>query len=54
MHKERYPWSHDKEEIMKKLIDFEQADGDFDPICMKNKYWELIKLDILEIVKSEK
>lgn len=52
LHKERYPWTHDKAEILKKLIEFEQADDDFDPICMKNKYWELIKLDILETVKE--
>lgn len=52
LHKERYPWSHDKREIIKKLIEFEQVDGDFDPVCMKNKYWELIKLDILETVKE--
>jgi len=53
LHKERNPWSHDTEEILKKLIEFEQADGDFDPRCMKNKHWELIKLDILETVKGE-
>ncbi|MDO8951759.1 MAG: nucleotidyl transferase AbiEii/AbiGii toxin family protein, partial [Draconibacterium sp.] len=41
-HEVRYPWSHIKEEILKKLVVFEQADSDFDPICLKNKYWELI------------
>lgn len=52
-HQERYPWTHNKDEILEKLLKFEQADGDFDPICLKNKHWELIKLDILEIVKDK-
>ena len=53
LHKERHPWPHDKEKILKKLIEFEQVDGDFDPLCLKNKHWELIMPDILETVKGE-
>lgn len=51
-YKKRYPFSHTKEEIILKLIDFEIADSDFDPICLKDKYWELIKLDIEESIES--
>lgn len=48
LHQERYPYSHDRDETVKHLVQFEDADNDFDPICMKHKYWELIKLDIHE------
>ena len=48
LHKERYPYSHDSNQILKSFTQFEGADMDFDPLCLKHKYWELIKLDILE------
>jgi len=46
----RYPYGHTSEEIISKLIDFNEADSDLDPICLRHKYWELIKLDIEETV----
>lgn len=52
LHKERYPYSHDANEIIKSFTQFEGADVDFDPICLKHKYWELIKLDIIEKVNE--
>lgn len=52
LHKERYPYSHDENEIIKSFTLFEGADVDFDPICLKHKYWELIKLDIIEKVNE--
>ncbi len=51
-YEKRYPYSHSKEEIVKKLTDFNMADTDFDPICLKGKHWELIKLDIVESVEN--
>ncbi|SHF46569.1 Nucleotidyl transferase AbiEii toxin, Type IV TA system [Salegentibacter echinorum] len=48
----RHPYSYTADEIIFKMTDFEEADSDFDPICLKNKYWELIKLDIEEAVAS--
>lgn len=48
LHQERYPYSHNRGEVIKQLVQFEDADNDFDPICLKHKYWELIKLDIHE------
>lgn len=30
------------------FIDFERADEDFTPMCLKGKHWELIKLDFVE------
>ncbi|MGQ1788129.1 MULTISPECIES: nucleotidyl transferase AbiEii/AbiGii toxin family protein [unclassified Saccharicrinis] len=49
-YEKRYPYNHSKEEIINKLTDFSTADTDLDPICLKEKYWELIKLDIEESV----
>ena len=49
-HKERYPYSHEKELIISKLSDFALADDDFDPECLKGKHWELIKLDFLQLM----
>ncbi|MBP2833861.1 nucleotidyl transferase AbiEii/AbiGii toxin family protein [Aquimarina sp. U1-2] len=49
----KYPYGHSKDELIKKLTDFTEADTDFDPICLRNKYWELVKLDIEETVKDE-
>ncbi len=49
-YKKRYPYGHKKEEILSKLTNFQLADNDLDPICLKGKYWELIKLDIEEAI----
>lgn len=55
LHKERYPYSHNKKMIIKNFTDFSKADQDFDPICLKGKYWELIKLDLIDFVgKTDK
>jgi len=54
LHQERYPYTHDQEIIMNNLINFELADDDFDPICLKGKYWEFIKEDIIDVVKNYK
>lgn len=28
------------------------ADNDFDPVCLKSKYWEVIKLDMMDFVND--
>ena len=53
LHKERYPYAHNEKEILSNFSNFEQADTDFDPICLKGKYWEIIKLDILEALEKK-
>jgi len=53
LHRKRYEYSHDKELIIRNLTDFSQADDDFDPICLRGKYWEFIKEDIIEAVNRE-
>jgi hypothetical protein len=51
-YKKRYPFGHSPEEMKRKLTAFQTADDDLDPICLKGKYWELIKLDITEAVEN--
>lgn len=53
LHEERYPYSHNEKEILANFQNFEQADTDFDPICLKGKYWEVIELDILEALEAK-
>jgi len=48
-HQKRYPFSFDKKMLKEKLIDFSGADEDFDPVCMRGKHWELIKLDMMDL-----
>ncbi|AFD07869.1 nucleotidyl transferase AbiEii/AbiGii toxin family protein [Solitalea canadensis] len=48
LHKIRYPYSHDRLLILNNLKDFEQAESDFNPTCLRGKYWEIIKLDFAE------
>lgn len=52
LHQERYPYNHNRAELLTNFTRFEQADNDFDPICLKGKYWELIKLDIMEALEK--
>jgi hypothetical protein len=51
-HEQRYPYTHDKDLIIKNFTNFDQADDDFDPICFKGKYWEFIKEDFEEKFKN--
>jgi hypothetical protein len=48
LHKQRYPHGHDEKVIRENFLDFERADEDFTPICLRGKHWELIKLDFVE------
>ncbi len=50
----RYPDNFNREEIIKGLTNFETAEYEFTPICFKDKVWEIIKLDIEELVKDSK
>lgn len=52
-HEQRYPYTHDKDLIIRNFIDFDQADYDFDPICYKGKFWEFIKEDFEEKIKNK-
>jgi len=50
-YEKRYPYSLTKKEIITQLTFFDNADEDFEPICLRNKYWELIKLDFEEKIR---
>jgi predicted nucleotidyltransferase component of viral defense system len=52
LHERRYPYSHDKDVLLKNLINFDFADNDLNPICLKGKYWEFIKDDFQEIISE--
>lgn len=52
LHEKRYPYNHNRELILQNLISFKQADYDFDPICLRGKYWQFIKEDIEEAVRQ--
>jgi len=52
LHEERYPYTHDPYEILRNFTNFKTADNDFEPICLKGKYWELIKLDFVEAIET--
>lgn len=48
----RYPYEHSKEEIKVAMQNFNSADGDFEPECLKGNHWELVKLDIVEWIEN--
>lgn len=54
LHQQRHPYEHNEAAILENLINFDAADKDFEPICLRNKYWEAIKLDFIELVQDYK
>ena len=46
----RYPYNHCKKHLEKQILNFDEAENDPDPKCLKGHYWELIKLDIEEMM----
>lgn len=54
LHDSKYPYNHDESLILENLTNFLKADDEPDPKCLKGKYWELVKLDIVEVVENYK
>lgn len=52
LHEKRYPYTHDRQLLLSKFTDFSEADDDFEPDCLRGKYWEFIKLDLIELIKE--
>ncbi|GAA4196729.1 hypothetical protein GCM10022289_02900 [Pedobacter jeongneungensis] len=52
LHQKRYPYNHNPLLIQKNMTNFGSADEDPDPICLKGKHWELIKLDLIIFLES--
>lgn len=50
LHEQRYPYTHDRSLLIEKFTDFSHADNDFEPLCLRGRHWELIKLDIIELI----
>lgn len=50
LHEQHYPYVHDRNLLIEKFTDFEDADDDFEPDCLKGKVWEFVKLDLVEFV----
>jgi hypothetical protein len=48
LHEKRFPYNHDRLHILKQFTNFENADKDFNPVCLKGKHWELIRYEIAE------
>lgn len=53
LHRERYPYTHEEEYIRKGFVDFRKADDEPDPVCLFEKYWELIKLDMVDFSSQQ-
>lgn len=51
LHEKRHKYTHEREEMKRKFSQFEEADIDPDPICLRGNVWELIKLDLLEFAE---
>lgn len=54
LHEKRYPYIHDRELLKKQFTDFSIANDDFEPLCLRGRHWELIKLDMIDFIKTLK
>ncbi len=52
LHKRRYEWEHDEALLQNNFINFSRADKDQSPVCLLNKDWAEIKLDIMEVANG--
>ena len=50
LYEERYPYGATREECVNGLTNFSVADAEPDPICLKEKVWQLVKLDFEESI----
>ena len=50
-YKERNQYFNNTELLKQKLIDFEFAENDFNPVCLKQKHWELVKFELYKFFK---
>ncbi len=52
LHEKRHPYTHDRKSLKNIFSQFKNADNDFDPVCLKEKHWELIKMDIIDFINT--
>lgn len=48
----RYPYNHVRAEVHQKIAYFDEAEDDFDPLCLKGYHWELIKYELNTVVNQ--
>lgn len=51
LYEKKYPYNT-LENLEETLLLFERAEKDFEPVCLKGKFWDVIKWDIEEIIKE--
>ena len=47
LHQERYPYSYSVNDLHSALVNFDSAEDDFEPVCLRRKHWPLIKRDFV-------
>lgn len=52
LHKERHEYLHDEVKLIHQLNNHSIADDDFDPVCLKGKYWEIVKYEIYNAIQE--
>lgn len=52
LHLRRYPYTHNRKLLITQFTNFDEADGDFEPDCLRGKHWELIKLDMVAFINT--
>lgn len=50
LHRQRFEWTHDPKLILENFTNFQGADQDFEPICLRDKEWIFIKEDLEQAV----
>lgn len=50
LHKLRYPYSHEEKLILRNFTNFDKAEGEFDPVCFRGESWDIIKMDLIDVV----
>lgn len=53
LHKMRYEYTHNEPLIRANFTNFSEADDDFEPICLRGYYWEIIKEDFTIAIASQ-
>jgi len=51
LYQQKYPY-FETSTIIKQMSNFQLADEMEDPVCLRGKYWKLIKLDLEEMISK--
>ncbi len=53
LHQQRFEWTHNENLIHQNFTNFQDADAEPDPICLRNKEWIFIKEDFEQAINNE-